>query len=340
MRHAGIVITLEQTINIYLSLKTVPVLVLDGPSGIGKNLVARTMAEAMAARFVWLPMTNESGTGPANAPIRLRDLLGLTDPRTGEFHPEPLYGALRSAAQAPDEAHLVCIDTIDGWQEDAWLSEYVRLLDSRSRASDGRVASAPIVAENVPGELALSDNLFLVIATMGRVGLGMVGVERANVVELGPADLSLDALRPGHKPEGTSAAELGKMLVAGRSYRSLGDIVERPWIEAWNDEVTHLSAMLEEIDLGIGYRLRDDMLRYLAYADDLNAQLPYGTSFSLDTAFDWQIAQRIVPRLLLKEPDEETVSELLMYAHGPQDSRPARFPRTAAQLEALQRRMD
>ncbi len=352
LRHVGVVTTIEQVINLYLSLKTVPILVLDGPAGVGKDLVARTMCEGMGTQFAWLPMTNETGSGPANAPLRLRDLLGQTDAPSGQFRPEPLFEALLAARENPDIPHVICLDTIDGWQEDAWLSEYVRLLDSQEHTEDGRWASMPIIVvpgyetlqtvdgKSVPARFPLPDNVFLMLTTMGRIGLGDITVERSNVVELGPADLSLDAVRPGHEPEGTTAGELGRMLVTRRTHRTIGDILDRPWVEAWNEEIMQVSGMLEEMDLGIGYRLRDDILRYLAYADDLNAQFPYGISFPLDVAFDHQLAQRVVTRLFTREPDDDVVSELLMYAQGSQDHGTLRFPRTAAQLGMLQRRME
>ena len=351
LRHEGIVITVGQTINLYLSLKTVPILVLDGPAGVGKNLIIRAFSESVGARFHWVPMTNESGTGPANAPLRMRDLLGQMDPRTGEYRPEMFYEAILEAHENPDTPVVICVDSIDGWQEDAWLSEYVRLHDSRSLSPDGRWLTSPLVAvpgyetltavggRSVPARFSLPDNVFLVITTMGQVALGEITSERTNVVNLGPADLSLEAARPGHAPEGTSPTDLGTILVEQRPYRDLSGILDRPWAEVWNNEIVHLSGMLEDLQLGIGYRLRDDILRYLAYADDLNTQLPYGVSFPLAMAFDYQIEQRILPRLLTKEPDEETVAELLMYAQGSQGNAP-RFPRAATHLELLQRRME
>ena len=97
-----------------------------------------------------------------------------------------------------------------------------------------------------------------------------------------------------------------------------------------------LDQTLEEIGLGIGHRLRGDILRYLAYAEDLSAQLPYGASFGLDAAFDYQLTQRVVPRLFLREPDPEVVADLLAYSQGERFEE-ARFPRTVTQLEAIQK---
>jgi len=351
LRHSSVVIDLEQVINVYLSLKTTPMMVLDGPSGVGKNLLLRRMAAAMGARFYWMPMSNESGTGPADAPLRLRDLLGQSDARAGTYRPELWYEALVYASQHPGEAVVTCLDTLDGWQEDSWLSEYVRVQDSRAPRADGRWETDPLIVapgletlttadgRTLPAQFPLPDNAFLVMTSMGTIGLGNIAVEHASVIALSPPDLSLDALRPGHAPEVVTPRGLGEILVAQRPYRTLDSILDRPWIEEWNAEVQQIAAIMDDADLPIGYRLRDDVLRYLAYADDLNAQLPYGASLTLESAFDHQLAQRVVTRLLLKEPDDEALTELLMYAQGEQGHGP-RFPRTGAYLEALQRRME
>ena len=351
LRHAGVVAGLEEIANLYLCLKTVPMMALQGPSGSGKNLIMRSIAEAIGASFHWMPMTNESGHGPADAPIRLRDLLGSLDPSSGEFLPEPWFDALIEARDNPDHAVLLCVDTSDGWQEEPWFAEYARLQDSRRRDADGNMTTEPFLIlpgrEEVrapsgrvfPAGMSLPDNLFMVMTTVGDVGLGDIVAEHTNVVEIGPINLDLDALDPGHAPEVITTNGLGTLLVASRPHRSLRSILDREWVETWNDEIEDIAGIVGQAGVSIGYRLRDEMLRFMAYAEDMSRDMPYGTHFPHAVAFDYQLAQRVVPKLMIRESEDDVLNELLMYAQGDGGNRP-RFPRSVAQIEALQSRLD
>jgi hypothetical protein len=351
LRHDGVVVTLEQVVNLYLSLKTVPMMALQGPSGTGKNHVIRAIAEASGSQFHWMPMTNETGRGPADAPIRLRDLFGVIDSRTGEYCPEPWYDALVAAHENPERAVIVCADTPDGWQEDPWFSEWLRVQDSRVCDAEGCWNTLPLVivpgrsnvqtsdGHLIEGSLPLPDNLFLVLTGIGDAGFGDIVAEHTNVVEFGNANLGVEALSPPHVRDVIAPTNLGGMLVGERGFRDIRTITARSWFEEWNDEIEEVAGILESVDISLGYRLRDEMMRYLAYADELSGSLPYGAGFPLEVAFDYQIAQRIVPRLAMREPDEEVLSEFIMYTQGEHGNTP-RFPKATGRIEALQNRME
>lgn len=351
LRHSGIIISLEQMINLYLSLKTVPMVALQGPSGTGKNLVIRAMAEASGASFHQMPMTNESGSGLPDVPIRLRDLFGSIDPHTGHFRAEPWYDVVLEAHEHPERAVIMCVDTIEGWQEESWFSEWLRVQDTRRHTAENTwttdnlllVPGFPTIestdGRTLTGQLPLPDNLFLVLTAMGDDGFGDVVATHTNVIEFGTPDLNLDALRPGLAPEVLTPTGLGRLLVGERPYRNILSIIERPWAEKWNEEIEEVAQILDGAGVAIGYRIRDDILRYLAYADDLSRTLPYGARFTHATAFDYQLSQRIVPRLVIKEPEEEVISEFLMYTQGESGAKP-RFPHSTAQIEAIQHRFD
>ncbi len=348
LRSRGVIVSLEQLINIYLSLKAVPTAVLGGPSGVGKHTITRNMAALMGASYYSLPMSSELGTGPsADEMVRFRDLLGKLDPRTGYYRPEPWYDAILYAHENPEEAVVLAVDTVSEWREDYWFSEYLRLQDGNVELADGtrlhsNIVAAPGKAElstedgrTVPGEFTMPDNLFMVMTTVPGVLPTVLVSERVNFIELEPADLSLSALTPGHPPEGDSPDSLGNILVESRAIRSISDILDREWVGEWNDEIERLNDILQESSLAIGYRLRDDMLRYLGYADNLNHTLPYGTSFPLEVAFDYQITQRILPPIAEELLTDELVTDLASYARG-RAAGQARFPLAFAKLERLE----
>ena len=352
MRSRGVIIGLDQLTNVYLALKSVPVLVLGGPSGVGKHTIIRAMAAHMGARYHSVPMSSELGTGSsADDMVRFRDLLGKIDPRTGIYRPEAWYEALLDAHEHPDQAVIISADTVSEWREDYWFSEYLRLRDSQVQTQEHDWPRSPVVAvpgcaelttetgRRLPGSFPFPDNVFLVMTAVPGILPTMLVSERVNFIELGPPDLSLSALRPGHPPEEAASQSLASILVQERQYRTIHSILDRPWIAEWNEEIEQINSILEEHGAAIGYRLRDEILLYLAYADDLNSVMPYGTSFPLATAFDYQLVQRILPLYVDADWEESAFTRLMMYVRGDRGNAP-RFPRTLARLEKMEEDME
>jgi hypothetical protein len=280
----------------------------------------------------------------------LRDLLGVVDIKERRLYPDVLYRALSDANDHPEELIFILMDTPEGWQEDGWLTEYMRLSDLRA---EGDVSGAVIsvlpsggMLDNGQGEcraeFSFPPNVILVLSVVGDGECGETANERANIVTLGSPDLSFDVLKTTPTSEGTTPTLLARVL-AERYQQPKESLPDTLWAESWNSELIRMNALLEPFGAPIGYRLRNEILRYLLHAEQLSAQMPYGISFPLDTAFDYQICQRILPRVLSRLAKEEAegdiLGDLLMYAQGSNEHTP-RFPHAAARLQSVHRHMD
>mgnify|MGYP001195797182 FL=1 len=348
LRHRGVVTTLAQVISLYLSVKTVPFVCFEGVSGSGKGHLIRSFAREIGGRLYSCPLTNESVGGSSDAPIRFRDLLGIVDIPGRRFYPDVMYRALSHAHECPSDLVFVFVDTPDGWQEDGWLAEYTRLMDlGAERDVEGCTVSVLpsgglLGDSDYPAEYPFPGNVVLVLSVAGHGACGEIASERANVFTLGMPDLSLEALVAGPAPEGISPTTLAALLAEHHRIRP-AVAPDYAALGVWNCEIIHMNSFLEPLGIPVGYRLRNEILRFLAYSAELSAQLPYGVKYPIETAFDHQICQRILPRVLaLLEKDEQVgdvVGELLSYAQGSRGPTP-RFPHAAARLQAVQRRME
>ena len=348
LRRRGVVTTLAQVISLYLSVKTVPFVCFEGVPGSGKSHLIRSFAREIGGRLYSCPLTNESVGGSSDAPIRFRDLLGILDIPGRRFYPDVMYRALSHAHQRSSDLVFVFIDTPEGWQEDGWLAEYTRLLDLRAEHDVGGRAVSVLPSgglledSDYPAEFPFPGNVVLVLSVAGHGACGEIASERANVFTLRAPDLSLEALVAGPVPEGASPTTLAAFLADHHRIQPAAT-PDYAALEVWNREIIHMNSFLEPLGIPVGYRLRHEILRFLAYSEELSAQLPYGVKYPLETAFDHQICQRILPRVLtLLEKDEQVgdvVGELLSYAQGSRGPTP-RFPHAAARLQAVQRRME
>ena len=113
------------------------------------------------------------------------------------------------------------------------------------------------------------------------------------------------------------------------------DIRQRSEVTAWNKPLRELNAILVEEDLHFGYRIRDEILIYMAYALDLIDGLPSSApGFAPNDAFDYQILQKILPRLSGAGDELAELLDRLIAFCDPT------YPRTTQKLQRVKRRLD
>ena len=334
--------------NLYLCLKTKPFLILAGISGTGKSTVIRLIAEAVNG------LDKGRAKGYRLIPVRpdwndVRDLLGFENLLTGAFRPGALLQAMREAQADPGRPYFACLDEMNLARVEHYFADFLSIMETARRTPDGAWTTDPIELArgrdsmpaddlgDIPRQLPIPPNFFVA----GTVNMDETTyafspkvLDRANTVAFDRIDLALSDVDPDAQIDSTALRALGSALI-DRPYRQLEDIRQRNEVIAWNQPLEELNAVLAEEDLHFGYRVRDEILIYMAYALDLIDGLPsHAPAFAVNDAFDYQILQKILPRLS-GAGDElaELLDRLIAFCD------PA-YPRTTQKLQRVKRRLD
>jgi hypothetical protein len=278
----------EEVINLFLSLKTKPFVILSGISGTGKTKVVQWFAESLGAnenngQFTLIPVRPDWSDGS--------DLLGYVDIK-GDFKEGPLTKAIKAAQEQPDLPYFVLLDEMNLARVEYYFSDILSVMESR-RWEDGNVVSSVLLSEEAAKEeVPLPNNLYVI----GTVNMDETThpfskkvLDRANTIEFNRVEL--DHLSFLHDFEEVNPLEIGQSQLASK-YLHLKDLYKEDTevIEKATGELVRINKSLQLINAHIGYRVRDEICFYLAYNKD-------GDLMTFEEAFDHCILQKILPRL-------------------------------------------
>ncbi|WP_404321915.1 DUF3578 domain-containing protein [Cytobacillus firmus] len=278
----------EEVINLFLSLKTKPFVILSGISGTGKTKMVQWFAESLGAterngQFTLIPVRPDWSDGS--------DLLGYVDIK-GDFKAGPLTKAIRTAQEHPELPYFVLLDEMNLARVEYYFSDILSVMESR-RWDGGKVVSSTLLSEEVAKEeVSLPNNLYVI----GTVNMDETThpfskkvLDRANTIEFNR--VALDNLIFLQDLEDIDSLEIEQSQLASK-YLHLKDLykVDTEIIEKATSELVRINKSLQLINAHIGYRVRDEICFYLAYNKE-------GALMSFEEGFDHCILQKILPRL-------------------------------------------
>jgi 5-methylcytosine-specific restriction endonuclease McrBC GTP-binding regulatory subunit McrB len=304
----GLIFPDEVITSVVLSLLAKPFLILTGISGTGKTRIATGLAryledgstearhELIAVRSDW--------TDP-------RGLIGYENPITERYATTPLLDLLLRAQSDPEEVHVAILDEMNLARVEYYFSDFLSALESGAPIPLRSGEDADV--DGVPPFITVGPNV-LFIGTVNvdesTYAFSPKVLDRANVIEFN--DVALDRYFEREAETTPSSfrlrdAEIGPAaFVAGAALPVDRADLPTSVIQA----LTEVHALLERDRLHFGYRVIDEIVRYVSLALGLVDGDPEEVA---RTAFDLQLLQKVLPKLTGGRELEPPLGRLLAY---------------------------
>ncbi|WP_438496809.1 MrcB family domain-containing protein [Paenibacillus sp. IHBB 3054] len=288
--------------NFYLSLKAKPFVILAGISGTGKTKLVKLFAEALGAtrdngQFTLIPVRPD-WSDPA-------DLLGYKD-LSGRFQPGPITKVFVDARKLENQhkPYFICLDEMNLARVEHYFSDLLSVLETQEWR-EGRITTQDLISptlldtledQETYGGLGIPENVFLI----GTVNMDETThpfskkvLDRANTLEFNYINLEQypDLGEQIEASDSPDAAELNHLFLRS-DYLQLVDAydVNKELVVRTTERLVKINALLEDIHAHVGFRVRDAICFYMIYNDRYKLM-------SEEEAFDWQLLQKILPRI-------------------------------------------
>jgi hypothetical protein len=341
IRSKGFYYDKQDIINLFLSLKTKPFVILSGISGTGKTKIVQWFAESLGAteqngQFTLIPVRPDWSDSS--------DLLGYVDIQ-GKFQERPLIKVLEEAANHPDKPYFVVLDEMNLARVEYYFSDFLSVIESR-RWEDGEIVTSAVLPESVVGKRIMIPSNVYVIGTVNMDEtthpLSKKVLDRANTIEFNEVKLdSFEFLMDLEEVEVKNVSNnslTAKFLHLKDCFKEHEDLVKKV-----TNVLIEINGILEPIGAQVGYRVRDEICFYMAYNEQ-------GNLLSFDEALDYQIDQKILPRIAGSDGrTEEALKKLYLLCINQEfdsedvndeDLSYARYPRSAKKLSRMLRRFE
>ncbi|MHA4217501.1 McrB family protein [Bacillus cereus] len=328
----------KDLINFFLSLKTKPFVILSGISGTGKTKIVQWFAESLGA-------TEENGQFTL-IPVRpdwsdSSDLLGYVNLQ-GEFQERPLIKVLEAADANPNRPYFVVLDEMNLARVEYYFSDFLSVIESR-KWKGGKIVTSPVLPESITNKyITIPLNVYIIgTVNMDETThpLSKKVLDRANTIEFNTVNLDyFNFLMDIEEKEAevvSNSSLATKYLHLKECFKENEDLVRNI-----STILIEINKSLESVGAQVGYRIRDEICFYMAYNEK-------GKLLSFDEAFDYQIYQKILPRLAGSDGrTEEVLKQLYVlcaneeYDSGNNDALYAKYPRSANKLSHMLRRFE
>lgn len=280
--------------NFYLSLKTKPFVLLAGISGTGKTRLVRLFAEALKCKYKLVSVRPDWSDGS--------DLLGYKNIQ-GKFVPGAVIDYIKKANENPDEIYFLCLDEMNLARVEYYFSDFLSKMETRRREGVEFVTDKLLDSDTFEyeddrekyGDIIIPENLYIV----GTVNMDETThpfskkvLDRANTIEFNEVyldnflfsddvDTVLDALPFKVNNDFLKA-----------QYLTLNDCIEgnEELLKDIIDKLVEINNILQEANLQVGYRVRDELCFYMLYNQREGL-------LDENIAFDFQLMQKILPRI-------------------------------------------
>ena len=279
----------------YLSLKSKPFVILAGTSGTGKTRLVKLFAGAVGA------YAKESGGNGRFKLVSVRpdwsdstDLFGHTD-LNGNYIPGAIIDFVKEAKENREYPYFLCLDEMNLSRVEYYLSDFLSLIETRTNVN-GEIKTYKLTldkaAEKDYPDLYIPENLYVI----GTVNMDETTfpfskkvLDRANTIEFSYVDLL-----PSFSSSDEAAIPLNKGNDFFKSqYLVLGTDVkpeQQDLAKRVSADLQNINKVLQQANAHVGYRVRDEIVFYMLN-NDAAKLLDY------DTAFDYEIMQKILPRI-------------------------------------------
>ncbi|MGG3400557.1 restriction endonuclease [Bacillus cereus] len=328
----------KDLINFFLSLKTKPFVILSGISGTGKTKIVQWFAESLGA-------TEENGQFTL-IPVRpdwsdSSDLLGYVNLQ-GEFQERPLIKVLENADANPNRPYFVVLDEMNLARVEYYFSDFLSVIESR-KWKDGKIVTSPVLPESITNKhITIPSNVYIIgTVNMDETThpLSKKVLDRANTIEFNTVNLDyFNFLMDVEEKEAEIASNRSletEYLHLKECFKDNEDLVRNI-----STILIEINKILESVGAQVGYRIRDEICFYMAYNEQ-------GKLLSFDESLDYQIYQKILPRLAGSDGrTEEVLKQLYVlcaneeYDSSNSDASYAKYPRSANKLSHMLRRFE
>lgn len=280
--------------NFHLSLKTKPFVLLAGISGTGKTRLVRLFAEALKCKYKLVSVRPDWSDGS--------DLLGYKNIQ-GKFVPGAVIDYIKKANENPDEIYFLCLDEMNLARVEYYFSDFLSKMETRRRKGVEIVTDKLLDSDTFEyeddrekyGDIIIPENLYIV----GTVNMDETThpfskkvLDRANTIEFNEVYLDNFLFNDDVDTvlDDISFKVTNDFLKA--EYLTLNDCIEgnEELLKDIIDKLVEINNILQEANLQVGYRVRDELCFYMLY-NQLDGLL------DKNTAFDFQLMQKILPRI-------------------------------------------